>query len=516
MKVIQRMLTCSLMVVLTTSGLQAQGVTLKKNQVYKAAAGITCGYFEGKKKWLPVKKVKGLYQLKKGAPALQKNTCKALLKPNRSISLTQFPDASAILSAAAQSGSIGSSTVSGTPPTFSEIVASGGTNVFWREGVIDAVASGSPTQDQCNEFLSGSNDGDSGGFGACYLTEGVGYSLSNIASSGTSLCYMRNFPQKAAENSGIVDVIAGTFPNGGVSKIFSVPAGAAPRLIKVKVVGAGSQAEDENEGPSNIIFRIYSAEQNASQGNQYRYDLLFCDDGATGSPTEFEQAKITSGGEYVASTIGLKNNFKSSSTVRGFLNRVNGTLVFDPSRGRTAVYGGISSEEDREANFKSLVTLNGENEIRFKVREQRGESSLRRGYSVSRFSGDSLANLRFLEGAFEESQENAFSFEGATEYRDTYYAASPAGNYASELASVDLDADDFYEQGIATPTVPTSASCDVDVDLEITLDMSSEAMQEVAAECETARVDGDVSFCQTEQLQTAQQRWQSVCSMPPQ
>ncbi|MBX7138798.1 MAG: hypothetical protein K1X83_12550 [Oligoflexia bacterium] len=485
--------------------IQAETLTLKKNQIYRVSASLSCGYI--RKRWVPVKKSGDSYEVKKGATSSQKDACKALLKPSKSMSLTEFPDSAAILKAAEHVTSVRPSAVSGTPPTLPEIIEGGGTTLFWRPGVVDAIGSGTPSEGQCGEFFNSPIDGESGGYGACYLAEGVGYSISNIASSGSSLCYMRNFPQAASENEGVVSIVSGAFPNGDVTKIFSAPAGAVPRTIKVNVTGFGPEANAG--GPSTIFFKIYSAEQNATQGNQYKFDLWFCEDGETGRAKEFEQIKVTAGGEYVSSSTKNGGGQLFSSTVRGFLTRTDGVLEFDTARGRTAAYGGMHEAE--EGTFKSLVSINADNEIRYKVRDQHGSDG-RKGYSISRFQGSGLSDLRFLEGAFKEDHEGQFSFEGGTEYRDTFYASAPDGNYAAEVAAIDFDSDAFYSSDQEIPTTPSAFRCNAAVDLEINLNMAGEAMQAIIGNCESGRIDGEVSFCASEELEAAQQRWTDVCA----
>jgi hypothetical protein len=159
------------------------------------------------------------------------------------------------------------------------------------------------------------------------------------------------------------------------------------------------------------------------------------------------------------------------------------------------------------------VTINGESEVRYKVRQVRGENSSRKGYSVSRFAGTSLADLQFLEGAFKELQDT-FSFEGATEYRDTYYAAAPDNAYRAEVAAVDFSSDQFYSEGISIPSRRSAFSCRTSADITISLNMAHEAMQPVGAECEGNRVDGSVTFCQSEALQDARTQWEAVCTGP--
>ncbi|RIL06368.1 MAG: hypothetical protein DCC75_10900, partial [Proteobacteria bacterium] len=106
--------------------------------------------------------------------------------------------------------------VSGTAPTLASIPGSDISELFWREGVIDALASGQPNPEACGEFHAGQQDGESGGLGACHLTESVGRAFEDLVSSETSQCYMKNFPTETNLRAGAVVPVSGEFPNGKI------------------------------------------------------------------------------------------------------------------------------------------------------------------------------------------------------------------------------------------------------------------------------------------------------------
>jgi hypothetical protein len=487
---------------------EAQTVSLKKNQIYRVSGGPLCGFVTPRNKWLPVKKVGNQYRIIKGGSPSTRQACTALLKPSARRSLAQLPDTSAIVSESTAGGqSIRS--VSGTPPTFPQLVEAGGQNYFWRSGVVDAIATGTPNAGQCNEFFSSAVDGESGGYGACYLAEGVSYSISEIASSGTTLCYMRNFPTAAVADNQLVDVISGTLPGGSVRNLFTQPSGSQPRVVKIQLAGA----DEEGGGP--MFIRVYSEQQNTAQGNQYRFDFWACKSGENSPPQEAQQLRLSAGGELIATSINSSEGQQFTSTVRGFLVPGSEGLEFDASRGRSAVFGGGNNNPGTENNFKSRVLINGDNEIRHWLRHAMGSNSLRTGYSASRFGGEGLVSLRFYEGAFKEaiSGGHAHEYGGSTEFRDTYYAAATSNSFSNETAEINFTSDDFFQEGITVPEISSSQfSCRQSADISITLDMSRESMQAVAAECEGGRVNGQIQFCQTQVIRTANERYTNVCS----
>ncbi len=490
-----------------TSSAEAQTVSLKKNQVQRVSGGPLCGFVTPRNKWLPVKKVGKQYRILKGGSPSTRAACTALLKPSARRSLAQLPDTSAIISESS-TGSQSIRSVSGTPPTFPQLVEAGGENYFWRSGVVDAIATGSPNAGQCNEFFSSAVDGESGGYGACYLAEGVSYSISEIATSGTTLCYMRNFPTAAAVDNQLVEVLSGNLPGGNIRNLFNQPSGSQARVVKIQPVGAG----DEGGGP--IFIRVYSDQQNAAQGNQYRSDFWACDAGENAPPQEAQQLRLSAGGELIATSIHSSEGQQFTSTVRGFLVPGSQGLEFDASRGRSAIFGGGNNNPGTENNFKSRVLINGENEIRHWLRHAMGSNSLRTGYSASRFGGEGLVSLRFYEGAFKEaiSGEHAHEYGGSTEFRDTYYAAATSNSFSNETAEINFATDDFFQEGITVPEISSSQfSCRQTADISITLDMSRESMQSVAAECEGGRVEGQIQFCQTQVLRIANERYENVC-----
>ena len=127
--------------------------------------------------------------------------------------------------------------VVGTPPVLVDIPGQAIKDLFWQPGVIDALAAGTATPEQCGQFFAGSQDGTSGGLGACHMAESVGYSFDGILRGDNSLCYMRRCPTPANVAAGGVTVVSGQLPNDDITRVFSVPHGSQSRVVKVAVTG---------------------------------------------------------------------------------------------------------------------------------------------------------------------------------------------------------------------------------------------------------------------------------------
>lgn len=472
----------------------ASTFTLKKAEIYKKSGVGICGFV--KKKWTPVAKVGKSYKKVSGSQSL-KSLCKSLLKKSK-FGLSDIPGVSGILASNdSATSSVGASTASGTPPTLGEIKNLGASNIFWRTGIISAINSGSPSPEQCNELFGASADGSSSGFSGCYMAQETGYMMENIIQSGTTLCYMKNFPTRDVQNANGFSVVKGSLPGNDITKLFTPPSGNSPRFIKVNI--------DDEQGAISGIFKIYSQGQNDTNGDQFRYDVVFCSEGSSSS-NEYEKARITLAGELITKARNSQGqNGAGENSVRAFLTLVNGELKINPALGRKAEFTSVNGT----FNYKSSLTLNADNEIENKVRSTEGDST-RKAYTISRFTGESAPTVRFIEGAYKESSSSFGNFSLATEYRDTYYAATQSSNYSSRIDEVNISNDSFYTE---TPSLSDSSapiSCNQSVDVEIDINMSSDAMKSVESLCESERLEG-MDFCKDTALTQAQQKFKDVC-----
>lgn len=473
----------------------------KKNEIAKVG-NVRCGFA---KTWFPISKSNGTFVKIKKPTAAQRAACKTLVSSSK-VNLAKLPDISQIAKSREMiSTKLNTNTVSGTPPTLLDIVTSGPSTVFWKPGVVSSIASGSPTTEQCSEFFTGSGDGQSGGFLSCYMNQNAGQALAEVVRAGTTMCYLKNMPTEEVSRAGGFTITRGELPGGAVTRLFETPSGNTPRIVKI-----GLSAGGEDGGASNGIIKIFSSNQIASSGDIYKYEMIFCE-GSASVPREIERTRITSSGEFISSSFNSGNDGSFAGSVRAFLRNEAGSLVFDATRSRTASFSSGRSEGGATSVSKSEIEITGNNEI---ISKEYGifPNDTRKAYSVSRFSGAGTRSLRFFEGAIK--QTFAFGdFNGATEFRDTYYSAAPANSYVSLLSSVDLATDNFFA---AAPTVTegsSSLNCSATADIEVAVDMENDAMRNVTATCEGERLDG-VNFCSGNELAEAQARYSSVCSLP--
>jgi hypothetical protein len=331
------------------------------------------------------------------------------------------------------------------------------------------------------------------------MAQGVAETFSNILSGAGSLCYMQNMPTQNNLDAGGVQVIAGSLPSGGITKIFESPAGSASRLVKVAL------------GTEDIFIRVASAKTNESKGNQYGVELFFC---SGGSVRGSESTVITLGGTFKSESHQTMAAGQGGSQGRGYtsvlapLTKVNGALAFDPNAERTASYTNINGSWI----LASQVTLGGDNVIKNKFRSSNNGTS-QKIYTESKFQGSNITSAQFLEGASKGSVTHPMfgsqSFSGAAEYRDTFYASSSTSAFAQRVNSVNLDSDQFFT---STPTLPDAPAfdCASAADVTLTMNFSSPVMQQLAQTCEALNIR-EAQFCQSQTLIAAQARFPSVC-----
>ncbi len=467
---------------------------------------VICALFSGRSHYHVAKRVRrrgSVYQRIRGNAA-QRAACLNLSNLG-TVSLSELPSSADLVRTNSVSSAIRPAAVSGTPLNLPDIPDSSLKDVFWRSDVVDAIVSGSPSAEQCSEFFNSQTDGFSGGLNACYLTQNVGSSFETILQSGTSLCYMKNAPTQANVDAGIVSLISGSLPGGSADNLFSTPSGSSSRLVRVDASQGGEQ--------SQIIFiKVYGSSTNSSNGDNYRFDIWFCNEDS-GNPQEYESARVTSDGRFISSGSRNQDGRTSSSTVTAYLKREAGSLIFDNDRTRTAEIFSITDSE----NFQSSLEVDSSNVIRNKVYNNfNGET--RKAYSVTEVSGASIAELKFLQGAYKElyarSEEEQYNFQTGVEYRDTYYAAAPNNTYVSELSAVNLNTDSFYSSFADVDFDNSSFSCSATPDVRVSMNLAHQDFAPIQAACEGTRLDG-MDFCNSDStVQQASSNYFSVCPQP--
>lgn len=403
------------------------------------------------------------------------------------------------------------------PPVLSSIAASPIKDLFWREingvNVVDAINSSSADQNHCNEFYSGQQDGQSGGLGACHLAESVGYTYSNILQSGTSLCYMKNFPSQKNLVAGAITVTSGALPTGGIQNLFSPPSGALDRLVQVVPTGeedqeGGDEDRRSKEGKGNIFLQVGSQEKNKAADNLYSVVIWFCHEGES-EVSGYNKVSISKALR-LYSEYGADDEFgKSFSSVEGFLSARGNSVVWDPSKTRRS--STVVSDEGG-GQFKAEVEITANNLIKVK-RVDNFSGSMGKGYIITKYSGSKASDLRFLSGAFMDNHGGE-SFTEATQYKNSFYAVDTDSPLLGPVQNEDLNSE-FYTSGFDLDIDTSPYSCDATPDITVSLDFSVATLRESIRECETEQL-GNMHFCHDDpEVRQADENYGEVCRGGP-
>jgi len=433
--------------------------------------------------------------------------------------LLAVPSTSTLVSKYTKSGSAKSSRLNlhaAAPPNLSSIPGKSIKELFWRSidgvNVIDAINSGNPSPEHCAEFFSGDKAGQSGGLGACFLAESVGYSFSTIIDGGSALCHMRNFPTKRNFAAGGITVVSGQLPNGDIQKLLAPPSGSTPRIVKVRVSGEDGEGQGgagEGPGAPEVIYiQVASQDTNKSAGNTYHADLWFCDSDGT-SVLGYDRINISKS-QVFTSEHGSDDDFgKNISTTQGYLVPKGNKLSWDSSRSRTSTTRFESSQGDQ---FMSEIEITKANQIQLKRMDSFGGNS-GKGYMITKYLGSKAQDLKFTSGAFmDQHKDNTFT--KATTYTDPFYSTITSSPLLGEVSAVDLNSG-FYLTSLDFEVDLSPFSCSVTADIEVIIDMSNETVRASIGECASERLEG-MHFCHDDPLVAqADAKYLDVCAPPP-
>ncbi|NDC36812.1 MAG: hypothetical protein EBZ48_02035 [Proteobacteria bacterium] len=425
--------------------------------------------------------------------------CAALITANK-LKLGNLASLSEVVRGGVSASRLNIQAVSGTPPTLNELGSADATEIYFVPGVTSRLIDGNPTESDCSQIFSSSVDGQSGGMAACRAAQNVGEAMGNALQSETTLCYMKGFPRAAAVNQGVASVASGALPSGGWAALFDTPE-TRDRVIKISLPSEGGNTE--------IYFRVKSAGSNLTAGYQYRAEFYACEEGA--NPQEAQTISIRSDNTYAIESVGSSGGGIFRSAVSGRVRAEASRIVFDTSSTRTAETSFIEAE-NRNA-FKSEVQI-GEGRITNKHYAIHG-SEQNKGFALSGYSGDSMATLRFTQGAFKEEfsrESESFAFSGAVEYRDTGYRAAPESELLSGMPGA-LD-DAFYQNPPTEPTLSTFNCNNVRADVSIVLNLQSPQMQQIAQSCEGNRFESR-GFCATDGMNAVNNAYFNHCIVGP-
>jgi len=295
-------------------------------------------------------------------PAKLSNTIKKILSRLRSRGIVILPDALTALqsktktvsaAAASQEEFPVAGAVEGTPPALASFDRGFGSvkNIFWRPGVVDAVASGSPTAEQCAEFFNGPVDGQSGGIGACRMAEGIGRAFETSIDATATFCKMQNFPNQAFLDSGRVVFKRGKklLPNGDFTKIFTP--GTKNRFIKVRSTGESPGPGGQVDAFRDIFVRVFSTDENEKRKLLYRAEIYTCrPDAATAEGLNIIEVNQKGVLRIVSKDTGGRSGNESIGELFGRMKIVGSRLQWDLDQPRSGTVRSVIGQTGRESN----------------------------------------------------------------------------------------------------------------------------------------------------------------------
>lgn len=431
---------------------------------------------------------------------------RALERINKSLSklgIASLPNSSGLVSSRISTSSTGlnSSSVSGTPPTIKEIAGSSTIkDIFWRPGIIDAVAD-DPTPMQCTEYFYGGKSGFSGGQAACRVAETVGYSFQTILDGGFPLCVMQKFPTQENLTAGGITLVSGAFPKGKVERLF-IANNNSNRTIKVDFT--------DSEGEKSVFIKVYSNKRNELNRDFYRADLWFCRPEES-IPYGYNVLDINDQGEFKSVLVGDDGaGNRYISTMKGYLSGKN-QLSFNERFEKTVQFEKV---ETGEGSFKSdIVVFN--NELVTKSFDTIGNFTSK-SYIAARISGTDFHDLRVLEGAFHKLRKKPGSsidnFYGATEWRESAYLAAPKNSLIESVLDHKFSEDPYYSTQAKATVDVSKYSCDDSPDIEIEVDVYNSTVQASLLDCLDLVVDG-MHFCHDDsEVQAAEENFLNACT----
>jgi hypothetical protein len=396
-----------------------------------------------------------------------------------------------------------------TPPTLKSIASQSVApnsikSLFWRDingiNVIDSLNSGSPSADACNEFFAGSSDGQSGGLGACHLAESVGYSYSNIVMSGVSMCFIKNLPTKANDSSGGITLNSGTYPKNNIENLFATPEGSTARLVKVNTFG-GSINEN---APKTIFVEVPAESTNKQAKKLYSANLWFCDEG--NQIVGYDNISISNSLLFTVNHSDQNHGFKTVN-LTGFLEKHGKNLDWDSSKSRTAT---TAAQEGNGGDGVFLTNIEITKSNLIKLKRLDNFNNISKSYQISKFSGFSAEDLRFLSGAFNEIHGD-HPLDAGIDF-DTFFTIDTNNSFIADANKEDLYSG-FYTSNLELNFDTSKYSCAAAPDIEITVDNANESLKTTAGKCQK-ETEGlqNMHFCHDDvQVKQAEESVKTNC-----
>lgn len=459
---------------------------------------VKCSYNKRRGRWKLIRNSRTIAKLKKKKIKVKKakKACGTLVALNAVTGLDALPGVGEIANSRS-SARMRLADVIGTPPKLIDVPGLDIPSLFWNDGVVSRISSGSATADDCNQFYGGINDGESAGYAGCYMAMATAQIMEEAVRAGTSVCYMRKFPEVGS--AGGVTILSGSenLPDGDGTRIFETPEGSTPRLVKVQI-----ENFPEDDGPGDIFIQVASADSNTANKNQYAYNMWFCDSGVANAA---ESGRVRKNGKM---TLSAESNDVSSSykiSLDAYLVQENGELTYNPNLDREL---NITFASDEDA-FKGRAIFTAQDEI--KTKSYQSAVGLR-SYGVMSFDGNDASDVRFQAGAYKDMKEGSDgdNFQVGVEYRNDRYVAAPSSSKVQSLNKVNLNSDSFY-QDEQLSFDPNAYDCSATADVVVRLDFSNPALQAVGQNCESVSLD-NMDFCSDAAVQAAEANFTAACS----
>lgn len=418
-----------------------------------------------------------------------------------SVSLAGLPSASSMVKSTTSAVDLNefqnsSMAVTGTAPLLTGLSSTDVDTVFYN-GLLATIntsttwnaKSASQKREIMSQFWGGSGSGP-GGSGACRMAQSVGESLSRMLRSAASACYMKGMTKAKTG----VTVTSGTLEQ---AKAFDQT--DADKLVKVVVSGDGSRG---GEG-MDVFIKVHG--KNSVGATKYKTELFFCQ-GSTVTGRETIEVDLETG-KMTSNNTNSESGYKGQETVVAYLKaKADGSgFDFDETAERTATV--ISSHDS--GIFKGDLAIKG-GTITGKRYFNSTSWGTDKNYSVTNFTGTGLSSLRFTDGAYKgesswtyNGQSSTHSYTGATEWQNSYYAATQNSQLYTDIQSYSFGTDTFFTT-IAAPTVDFSdLSCAVTPDATITFNMSDPGAKVEIAKCEEDRYD-NYDLCYADAVKNAE------------
>src|SRR5262249_30913333 len=159
----------------------------------------------------------------------------------------------------------------------------------------------------------------------------------------------------------------------------------------------------------------FAQDQVDASGDHYRVDLWQCS-GNNLYSVQHMRVKLSS--EFTSSEVRTDDRGSERNTLSAFLKKGTEGLEIDPTKARTAT--SVYESTGGENKFKSDVAISNSDVILAKTYDNFGGTE-RRAVSVAHFSGTSINDFRYDQGAYKFQEGGDRNGSNVIEYREPNY-----------------------------------------------------------------------------------------------